>query len=108
MTAGAVLPANPEILERALDLATQEGLAENGRFIDHHRLTLVIIRTLLADGASEHVTYETVSRPVRWPAPPVFRSSADAAPKAAYAPSRNSSCPCGSRRRYKQCCGAPA
>ena len=106
MTAGAVLPASPEVLRRALDLATRQGLVENGRFIDRHRLTLLIVRALLADGASEHVAYETVFAPPRSRAPAGLRSSADTAPKAAYVPSRNSCCPCGSRRRYKKCCGA--
>jgi hypothetical protein len=63
-------------------------------------LSAFITRTLLASGASEHIRYESKGES--------RHASAASAGRIAHhesRPDRNESCPCGSGRKYKHCCG---
>lgn len=101
MTGGAGLPTVRDGVEAVIARLTEEGLLQDGAFTDPHRAAVIIIRTLLAEGASEHIEYRVASQSqfrhsrrlnTRQNAPVVI-------------PGRNSSCTCGSGKRYKRCCG---
>lgn len=103
MTGGAGLPAAGDAIRKAGARLHQKGLLDEGGFTDPHRAALTIVRTLLEQGAGEHIKYADVPLPdepghSRKPHTP--RRSALAG-----IPSRNSACPCGSGKRYKRCCG---
>src|SRR6266480_2991121 len=107
MTSGAGLPTGSGAIKNAMDRLSKQRLLEEGRFTEPHKVALVFVRTLLESGASQHVAYETVENQRRQE----FHSEFDGADlpqqkMSAYAPSRNSPCPCGSEKRYKRCCGA--
>ena len=102
MTTGAGLPTGSGAIKNAMDRLSKQRLLEEGRFTEPHKVALVFVRTLL-----DHVAYETVENQRRQE----FHSEFDGADlpqqkMSAYAPSRNSPCPCGSEKRYKRCCGA--
>ena len=61
------------------------------------QFSFLVIRALLASGSSEHIAYQT-SLDTPLDSPPVTIRTTDGI-------SRNASCPCGSGRRYKRCCG---
>jgi hypothetical protein len=108
MTGGAALPAGRTTIEDAIDGLKKQRLLEDGKFTDQHKAALILVRRLLEDGASQHIAYEDMEdhRKTR------FRKADGAAAweqrVSAYTPGRNSPCPCGSRKRYKRCCGAKA
>lgn len=102
MTGGAGLPAVRLALSAAVLRLMRSGLLCDSGFTDPHRATLTIVKTLLEHGAAEQVGYEDL----------LDQTSSGIGPmaphrqtKAAGAPGRNSSCICGSGRRYKRCCG---
>ena len=108
ITSGAALPTGRTGIENAMDRLNKQRLLVDGKFTDPHKAALVFVRTLLEDGASRHIAYETVEDPRR-PRPHRKPEGADAAHRdLAYAPVPNSRCPCGSGKRYKRCCGAKA
>ena len=108
ITGGAALPTGQEGITSAVDLLRKKRLLVDGKFSGSHLATLVLVRTLLANGASQHTTYGPFDAAPRqshgdleWttaPGPEPFSSN----------PGRNSRCPCGSGKRYKKCCGAKA
>jgi hypothetical protein len=106
ITGGAALPTGQEGITSAVDQLRKKRLLVDGRFSGSHQATLVLVRSLLANGASQHTTYGTFDAAPRqshgdlgWtnaPNPRPFSSN----------PGRNSRCPCGSGKRYKKCCGS--
>ena len=107
ITGGAGLPTGQEGITRAMNRLRKKQLLLNGRFSDVHQATLLFVRTLLAQGVSQYITYEdtpgAASRRSRGPVEPTGGPNTAASPSG---PGRNSSCPCGSGKRYKRCCGA--
>jgi SEC-C motif len=108
ITGGAGLPTGQEGITRALNRLRKKRLLVNGRFSDPHQATLAFVRTLLEEGVSQNITYEdpvgAASRQLRGS---LARTNAPTqAPPPPSGPSRNSSCPCGSGKRYKRCCGS--
>ena len=109
ITSGAALPTGRTTIENAIDRLNKERLLVDGKFTDPHKATLILVRTLLEDGASRYIAYEDAENHQE----PRFhrkRDGADAPEQrvSAYTPGRNSPCPCGSGKRYKRCCGAKA
>jgi hypothetical protein len=102
MTGGAGLPTASEGIRKAGARLHERGLLRDGNFTDPHWAALTIVRTLLEEGASEHVKYQDV---------PSHGSGQNWRPHSqrqntlASTPSRNSACICGSGKRYKRCCG---
>jgi len=98
-TSGAALPVDKEILEEIFDFAIQNYGTEDGEYIEVDTqqkadLTAAIIRMCMEGNASEHVRYEEVeNEPVTQPLHRETRIG------------RNESCPCGSGKKYKRCCG---
>lgn len=100
-TSGAALPVDAELLREIQDSILprykieQEGrctLAGGRRKVAD--LTAAVIRLCLQSGASDRIQYEpVVAEPGIVPRPQECRID------------RNAPCPCGSRRKYKQCCG---
>jgi len=60
-------------------------------------LSAFITRTLLAAGASDHIRYESKGESRHASAGPIAHHESK--------PGRNEPCPCGSGRKYKNCCG---
>ncbi len=107
MTGGAGLPTGTEAIKIVMDRLSKQRLLEEGRFTDPHKVALVFVRTLLESGASQHVAYETVENQRQQEFHSKFHGADVPQQKmSAYAPARNSPCPCGSGKRYKRCCGA--
>jgi hypothetical protein len=107
MTGGAGLPTGSEAIKIAIDRLTKQRLVEEGRFTEPHKAALIFVRTLLESGASKRVAYEAVENQRRQKFHIQFGGADVPQQKmAAYTPSRNSPCPCGSGKRYKRCCGA--
>jgi hypothetical protein len=106
ITGGAALPTGREGITSAVDQLRKKTLLVEGRFSGSHQATLVLVRTLLANGASQHTTYGPFDAAPRqshgdleWtnaPNPRPFSSN----------PGGNSRCLCGSGKRYKVCCGS--
>jgi uncharacterized protein YecA (UPF0149 family) len=109
MTGGAALPASRnDVISIVMRLSQhnllENGLLENGGFSDAHAAALLAIQTLLATGASEAIEYRKEDRP--HPEPQV-RAAINAGTQH-HGPrplGRNSPCSCGSRKRFKRCCG---
>lgn len=99
MTSGAALPVEPETLAEIFDSVLPRFGNEAGRYIeiDAQRkadLDAAIIRVCLENDMSQHIEYQDVdTEPVTAPLRAVPRVS------------RNESCPCGSGKKYKRCCG---
>lgn len=99
MTSGAALPVDRETLVEIFDVAFQQyGNMDNGNItFDMQQkadLTAAIIRLCLENDSSSQIEYgdfdiEPVTSPLR-------RETRIG---------RNESCPCGSRKKYKRCCG---
>jgi hypothetical protein len=105
MTTGAALPVGvlpPAERERFLQLTLKmigrEGFAQlpPQKASD---LTAVVIRSCLELGAAEHIAYGE-------PRGAGMRGPVSAAPPPARRTGRDDSCPCGSGRKFKHCCGA--
>ena len=98
-TSGAALPVDMEALEEIFDYAFQHYGTEDGEYIDvdirqRADLTAAIIRICLEGNASDYIKYEDVqNEPVT---SPLHRRTHIG---------RNESCPCGSGKKYKRCCG---
>ena len=107
MTGGAGLPTGQVGITRAINRLRKKRLWVNGRFSDVHQATLLFVRTLLAEGASQHIRYEdTAGAASRQSRGPVERTTGPGPSASLSRPRRNSSCPCGSGKTYKRCCGA--
>jgi SEC-C motif len=105
ITGGAALPAGQHGIKSALRRLRQKGLRVDGRHTDPHQVTLIFVRTLLAEGASQYIT---CGDPFGGP-PQRSDGAFERAPARealSSGPSRNSPCPCGSGKRYKRCCGS--
>jgi hypothetical protein len=101
MSGGAGLPTGSLGIKAVIARLKEEDLLRDIGFTDPHRAAITIIRTLLAEGAAEHVAYQDVSQSqFRHSRRPNLRPNTSAGIL-----SRNSSCPCGSGQRYKRCCG---
>lgn len=109
ITGGAALPTGRTAIENAIDRLNKQRLLVDGKFTDPHKAALVFVRTLLEDGASQHIAYETEENHRRH-RPHSKPDVADAPEQrvSAYTPGPNSRCPCGSGKRYKRCCGVTA
>ena len=107
ITGGAGLPTGQEGITRAINRLRKKGLLVNGRFSDVHQAALVFVRTLLAEGVAQHITYEhPVGAASRQSRVPLERANAPGPVPSPSGPGRNSPCPCGSGKRYKRCCGS--
>jgi hypothetical protein len=103
MTAGAGLPAG--VLDESMRSEFLHRVTKDFPSVDFHHLTpeqeskiaAKIIRGCLQRGAAEHIAYLD---PGQAPPPP-----GRAAPPAGRI-GRNDPCPCGSGKKFKQCCGA--
>lgn len=103
MTGGAGLPAGSDAIRKAGARLHEQGLLHEGSFTDPHRAAITIVRTLLQQGAAEHVKYADLPPPHEPGHSQRTHMPRQSAP--ANMPGRNSACPCGSGRRYKRCCG---
>lgn len=98
-TSGAALPVDLETLEEIFDYAFQHYGTEDGKYIDvdirqKADLTAAIIRICLEANASDYIKYEDIENiPIT---SPIHRETHIG---------RNESCPCGSGKKYKRCCG---
>src|ERR1019366_322783 len=54
ITGGAALPTGRTAIENAINRLNKQRLLVDGKFTDPHKATLVFVRTLLEDGASQH------------------------------------------------------
>lgn len=107
ITGGAGLPTGQEGITRAINRLRKKRLLVNGRFGDVHQATLLFVKTLLAEKVSQYITYEdTVGAASRQARGPVEQTDGPGPLAFPSGPGRNSSCPCGSGKRYKRCCGA--
>jgi hypothetical protein len=98
-TSGAVLPVDMETLEEIFDYAFKHYGTEDGEYIEvdlrqKADLTAAIIRICLEANASDYIEYEDVEDTTI--TSPIHRESRIG---------RNESCPCGSGKKYKRCCG---
>ncbi len=103
MTSGAVLAVDQESLSRLFDFAFENYGSEDGNYIEvdmRQRAELIaeIIRSCLDARSSSQIIYEDMPddmefEPDTEPLQPSGRIG------------RNESCPCGSGKKYKRCCG---
>jgi hypothetical protein len=102
MSTGAALPVFREAGDRMIrDMkrhlpAALRGVEKLSRE-ESDRFSFLVIKALLASGSSEQIAYQST-----------FESSPGSPPATVHSQngiSRNASCPCGSGRRYKRCCG---
>lgn len=109
MSSGAALPVTAELLDRLdADIRRQFGRRpEDFRALSRDReteLATMIIRTCLREGMSERVAYADAGSAHHVPAP-AHRHPAHRVPSAkGLHVGRNEPCPCGSGRKYKNCC----
>jgi len=107
MTTGGGLPIPDNESLRAIDDLLVVEFGSGKRNFDEHntngKLATGMIRILLKTGASERIRYAEPVQPTSLPQ----RSSSKPAHIAIgrNAPGRNAPCPCGSGKKYKQCCG---
>lgn len=99
MTGGAALPMVGELKNTALRLLQEERPLVDGVTADPHKTALLVVRACLECGAAQHISYDDLE------APPT-RSSSCQLRRAPRKPHRNKSCPSGSGKKYKKCCGA--
>jgi hypothetical protein len=113
MTTGAALPfgmvptgnhaeflQSVEGLRAGLDIAkcSPEAMSE---------FTAAIIQLCLERGAAEHIEYREPGSSYREPPGRSWRDRRPSAPPPARHVGRNSPCPCGSGKKFKNCCRAP-
>jgi hypothetical protein len=100
-TGGAALPVNPAAARRILDELTR--MNQTPETFDFKRisplkeaeLAALVIRTCLCSGTSSNVVY----------AEPGGQNRSPTGRWEAARPGRNDSCPCGSGKKFKMCCG---
>lgn len=98
MTGGAALPTDSSVIAAALKMHNHKELM-SASVLESSKMPLAIIRASLKCGMAERVRYENL--------PGSFQraSGSHSSPQPRNFLSRNSSCPCGSGKRYKRCCG---
>ncbi len=100
ITGGAPLVMDAEAAELAVHRLEKAKLVLRDRIVDPHKMALIVVRACLETGAAEHVRFEDPEAPVH------STSGGPRAWRVSRSPGRNEPCPCGSKRKYKKCCGA--
>ena len=103
ITGGAPLVMDARTAELALYRLEKAKVLVGNALVAPHKMALIVVRACLESGAAEHVRFEDPG------APDVDSTSGGQRPwRESRASGRNESCPCGSKRKYKKCCGVTA
>jgi hypothetical protein len=99
MTGGAALPTGSSAIAVAMKMRDNQELL-SASVLESSLIPLAIIRASLECGMAQRIRYQDI------PGELEHRNGIRPSPPPRDVLSRNSSCPCGSGKRYKRCCGA--